>query len=279
MRVEDQKPRDLTDWKERLVGIEYENPVVDLEGNPVSLSAMQNVWKNLGAMGWKPKFDSIVNLYAGAEKQYKGGTINLISDNGAGNFEIALPPLSDIHEAQRLLAEVHKDVVEALRKESLFYLGIGIQPGRPGEPIEDYRVKNTLFTGFSKNMEQAGGPNAIRFGNSLFYGLAAHQTGVSLRLPEVLPTINEFIKTIGLITALCGNSSIQNWEVLPWKEWRIPAYPFRFIATEKIGFEKTTVPRKTPFTSLADFLKYYWDVPFMVLPPLRNGSFVIPEKP
>ncbi|MDD4989654.1 MAG: hypothetical protein PHV42_04490, partial [Candidatus Pacebacteria bacterium] len=252
------KIQNLTDWKERLVGIEYENPVVDRNGNPVTLSAMQNVWKNLEKRGWKANLDPFYKLFAGAEKEYKGATINLISDNGAGNFEIALPPLPDIHEAETLLASVHKDIVGALRKENLSYLGIGLQPGTPGTPIDEYRVKNILFAGFNKNMEPAGGPHSIRLGNGLFFGLSAHQTGVSLRLSEMLPAINELIKTTGLITALCANSSIQNWEILPWKEWRIPAYPFRFVASQNIGFGKSTSPRQTAFTSLADFFKYYW---------------------
>ena len=43
MRTEEQKIKNLTDWKQRLVGIEFENPVVDENGNPATLAAMQNV--------------------------------------------------------------------------------------------------------------------------------------------------------------------------------------------------------------------------------------------
>lgn len=267
------KIKDITGWKERLVGIEFENPVVDASGNPATFDAMQKVWPWLAELGWKTNTDKYFKIFSGAEKQYKEGTINLISDNGAGNFEIALPPLPDVHEAKKLLAEVHKDVLSALKKESLSLLAIGIQPGEVGMPIEDWRVKSWLYKGF----EPAGKPS-MRFGHSLFFGLSAHQTGVSIRLSEALTSINEFIKITGLVTALCGNSPIQNWEVLPWREWRIGAYGFRFIAP-KAGFGKLTRSPEAPFRSLAHFYQYYWDTPLMILPPLRDGEFVFPDPP
>lgn len=268
--MRESKLQNFTDWRERLVGIEFENPVAETDATPASFETMQEVWKSFGADGWRTNTDHYYQVFSGAEKDFGGKTVPLISDNGAGNLEMALPPLSSITEGKNLLSEVRADILKVLSRNKLRLLGLGMQPGPLPMPIEERRVKSFLYKGFDSL-----GPTH-RLTNSIMAVCSAHQAGVSIRIHEVIPAANALVQAAGLIIALCANSPIQNWSVLPWKEWRIAAWYFRFMG-EKSGFGKLARFPEQPFSSLAHYLMYYWNTPYMILPPMHNEDFLFPK--
>lgn len=117
-----------------------------------------------------------------------------------------------------------------------------------------------------------------RFNNGLSLPLSANQVGVSVKLDEAVRAVNLVTAVTGLVVALCANSAISGWRPLPWKEWRILAWDFRFVGPTA-GFERLSGFPPRPFDSLADHYLHYWDVPHLILPLPRTAGWVVPDEP
>ena len=268
--MRESKIENFIDFNERLVGLELENQIIDSNGEPIDFDFMQKIWKDFEKLGWRITTDSGLKIISGAEKEFDGKNVNLSSDAAVGNLEMALPPLSNLKEAEDFLRVVHSEIFQVLKDNQVSLIGLGIHPGNMNN-LENLRVKSSLY----KVIESLG--SSTHYNNGIMTANSAGQTGISVKLSEMVDITNELIKITGLITASCANSPIQNWKILPWKEWRILGWDFRFISNIK-GFEKLSGFPDKPFSSLADFFKYYWNIPFMTLPPIRETGWVIPGK-
>jgi gamma-glutamylcysteine synthetase len=262
--------RNLAEFEERRVGLEFENPVIDATGNPASSASMQEVWSDFASSGWQVGRDSDSQTIISAEKDFGHGTVALTSDCAACNLEMALPPCQTISEAGALYARVTAEVLPVLAARGLSLLAYGIQPGAFAD-VDEARTPSTHY----QALERAGSGN--RFTNAIMLANSAHQVGVGIRVREAVEVTNELLKITGLVVALCGNSPIHGWEILPWKEWRILGWDFRFIV-DTPGFEKLTQFPSRPFRTLADYYSYYWDTPSMILVPLREGRWILPDE-
>src|SRR3989338_72395 len=96
----------LIDFRERRVGFEFENPILDRRKLPVSARLMQKVWRDFARFGWRIVKDKICRSTVGVEKDFGGGTVVLSSDVGAGNLEMALPPMNSLEKSEVLLSTV-----------------------------------------------------------------------------------------------------------------------------------------------------------------------------
>lgn len=256
----------------RTVGLEFENPLLRSNGEPIDFEIIQKVWRSFVKEGWTPRFDPVLkNVIDGLTKNFKDASASIMSDSGAGNFELALTPQQNLHAAQKTYKLVFSEISSILKEHKLSLAGFAIQPGKI-KNIENFRRKNAMYLAWSE-MESSD-----FYANLTSSVISAHQVGIGVKLEELIEVTNELMKITGLITALTGNSPIQNWEILPFKEWRIICMShLRFVGNTE-GFDKLIGFPSRPFSSVADFFRYYWDSPCMALPLLRNGEWIIPEK-
>lgn len=263
--------RNLMDFKERRIGLELENQIIDQQGKPITAQRMQRIWQEFADAGWEVCTDPALKTIIGADKQFDGFDVHLSSDAAAGNLEMAFSPAQNLDEAERILYLVHQDVFQVLKNQEVALISIGMQPGKI-DHVDKYRAQDTLY----KAAHKCG--ISTYFNNGLNTAISAHQAGVSIKLNEAIIITNELIKVTGLIVALCANSSIHNWKILPWQEWRILVWDFRLIS-DKAGSEKLCGFPDRPFTSIADYLKYYWSTSTTMLPPIREQGWIVPDEP
>lgn len=260
----------LADFTERLVGLELENQLLDAVGRALSFERMQNVWQNFVRLGWELRIDPVLGVIKGLEKSFDGKSVSLSSDCSAGNVEMALPPMATVNEAEQLRQAVFRDILHVTAEDGLRLCALGMNPGYLGT-LDTLRVQATLYQAF----ERMGGSGY--FNNGVMMPVSANQTGVSVRLSEAVAAVNGITAVSGLVVALCANAAISEWQPLPWKEWRVLAWDFRFVG-RKPGFERLTGFPERPFGSLAEYYRYYWQLPNMILPPIREGGWVIPDE-
>jgi gamma-glutamylcysteine synthetase len=257
--------------KERTIGLEFENPVLRKNGEPVSYDEMQSLWQSFVKRNWKPKVDPVLGIIDGLSKDFNDVSASIISDAGAGNFELALSPQKNIAGAKEAYDLVMAEILPILEEHNIMLVGFGMQPGHIAD-MEDFRRKNSMYVAWT----ELG--SSDKYANETSSAISAHQVGVGANVRELAEITNEIIKVTGLITALCGNSPIHNWEKLPYKEWRIICMSGLRMVSNYAEFIKVIGFPERPFNSLSDILRYYWDTPFMMLPLLRNDQWIIPDE-
>ena len=261
----------LAVFKERLVGLEFENPILDANARPINEESIQRVWRTLVGKGWKASTDPELNVIRSVSRMFGTGEVNVNSDCAAGNLEMALPPMKTLSDAEVEYRTLLGEIVSTLAEHRMTLLALGIQPA----PIND--VREALHVNRLHHAFDAMGASTYS-NNGMMLISSAHQTGVSVRLSELVATVNELTKVSGLVIALCANSPISDWGVLPWKEWRNVAWKFRFLCNFP-GFDRIAGFSERPFGSVADFLRFHWETPpWMILPPTRSGNLVIPDR-
>lgn len=256
----------------RTIGLELENPLLRMDGEPICFETIQEVWKSFVKKGWTPRVDPILdNVIDGLSKDFGGTGASIMSDSGAGNFELAITPQQNLHETERIYKVIFSEINTIIKKHKLTLAGFAVQPGHI-ENVDNFRRRNAMYSTWEK-MESSD-----RHANFTSSAISAQQVGVGIELKDFVKITNELIKITGLIVALTGNSSIHNWKILPYKEWRIICMDqLRFVGNIE-GFEKLVGFPERPFSSISDFFKYYWNSPSMMLPLLRNDEWIIPEK-
>src|SRR3989338_1099355 len=80
----------LTDYDERMIGFEFENPIVRQNGEPINFDLLQEVWRD---------------------------------------FEMALPPMQNLGDAENLYILVRGEILSVLSKHYLSIAAVGIYPG------------------------------------------------------------------------------------------------------------------------------------------------------
>ncbi len=268
--MKEAKSTNLTHYKERLIGLEFENPIIDENGEPIEFPLIQEIWKDFEKRGWILEKDPVYGVSSGVTKLFPQGIVNLSVDFGASNFETALPPVQNIEEAMSLYTLVRDEILKVLSRHHLSLAASGIYPGTIDDTSK-MRDETFLMT----SHEIMGGSN--QFNTGVVSAISAHQVNVSVKIDEMVAAVNGLTKIAGFVVALCGNSAIHAWNILPWKEWRILAWDFRF-RSNILGFEKLSGYHAKPFDSLSELFNYYWAVPFMPLSPRRDNGSVIPEK-
>src|ERR1035437_2690811 len=113
--MRESKIENFIDFNERLVGLELENQIIDSNGEPIDFDFMQKIWKDFEKLGWRITTDSGLKIISGAEKEFDGKNVNLSSDAAVGNLEMALPPLSNLKEAEDFLRVVHSEIFQVLK--------------------------------------------------------------------------------------------------------------------------------------------------------------------
>jgi len=269
--MEESKLQNLMGFKERLVGFEFENPIIDFQGKTIDFKRMQKVFKSFEENGWEAKRDYILGCINQIEKDFGNDRVNLITDSGAGNLEVAMPPKQNIEEARVLYRKVYDDVLKILKTHNLTLAVFAIQPGSIPD-IRKFFRRNSMYLA----LEELDSSDS--YANFTSTAISAHQAGVSVKLNEAIDYSNEMIKIAGLVVALCGNSPIHGFKLLPWKEWRIILIGlFRFM-TDHFGFERLCGFPKKPYKSIADYFRYYWETQWMILPPLRKSEWILPDQ-
>ncbi len=263
---------DLKRFKRRTVGLELENPLLRSNGEPIDFKTIQKVWKSFVKEGWLPRIDpAINNVIDGLTKNFNGVGASIISDGGAGNFELAITPQDNLNVTKRIYKKIRAEIISIIKKHDLILAGFAIQPGHI-KNMDNFRRRNAMYLAWNEL-----GSSDIYAGETSA-AISAEQVGIGIKLKEFVETTNEVMKITGLIVALTGNSPIHNWKILPYKEWRIICMgQLRFVGNDE-GFEKLIGFPDRPFSSVADFFGYYWDSPYMALPLLRNEEWIIPDK-
>jgi gamma-glutamylcysteine synthetase len=257
---------------QRTIGLELENPLLRSNGEPIDFNVIQKVWKSFAKKGWTPRVDPFLKgVIDGLSKDFDGFIASITSDSGAGNFELAISPQGNLNEAKKIHKIIFSEVRSIIKKDKLVLAGFAIQPGHI-ENIDNFRRRNAMYSAWSSMI------SSDAYSNVVSSTISAQQVGIGIKLKEFIEVTNELLKITGLITALTGNSPVHNWKILPYKEWRIICMShLRFSGNIK-GFEKVIGFPERPFSSVADFFKYYWSIPCMMLPLLKNDEWVVPEN-
>jgi gamma-glutamylcysteine synthetase len=259
---------DLMQFKERLVGLEFENPLVREDGTIIDKKDLQKFWETFIKKGDQPDIDYLTNILVGAKKKLKNGSFEALNtDTGICILEMSLSPQPDLHQAKKVFEEVLISVIKTARKTKLRLLGYATQPRKITGETKNYKSDKSLYTAFSH----------IRRHNVMI-PVCAHQTGVSVKLDELIRATNMLQALSGAVVCLIANSPIFEEKVTPWKELRLFSWQlFSTSGRTKAEMRAFAQTPKKPFKSVADYLKYIWASP-MILPALRNGQWVKPKK-
>lgn len=253
----------------RRIGLELENLLLNPDASLISKSVVRQFWQDFIALGWKEKRDSMSGEILAGQKEYDGQSVVASTDGSLSTFELALPPFYSIQEEENLLKRLHAEILPIFKKYNLHLLGIGLNPGHTSVGDEHLTGKS-----FYKTVK--------RFWHlfNLGFGTAANQTNISIRIDEVIPSINALTAISGLITALTSNSSVADWRILPWKEFRQPLFSKLFSVTDYPSFEAVVCnPPQNPFASFSQYLLSFLAAkPFMIITPMRDGQFVVLDK-
>ncbi len=267
--MKNKKEIDLMKFDQRRVGVEFENPMVDPKGSLIEYSQIEKVWNKLIENNWKEKRDKKTNHVHIANKLFNGQSVELSTDGAWTIFEIALPPLDSIFELEKMFNNVKAEILQALEGEDLHWLGIGLVPGK-------IRVDNKYMT--TKPFYWVIKKYWYLF--NLNFPTAANQTGVSVRMDELVRVLNAMTAVSGLVIALTANSSVSDFKPTKWQESRHLFFSKLFATTAYKGMEKVIhKPHSKPYSSLSDYVKYFLDSkPFMIITPMRNGEFVVLDR-
>jgi len=257
------KDINLIDFEERLVGLEFENPLVSVDGMFISQNDIHNFWTNFIEEGDEEDVDYLTQTLVGAKKKLANGQFeSLNTDTSVSHLEMSLLPQPDLNTAKKYFEEVIDKVLEVSKKLNFRLLGYGAIPNIKDVRILDYKTKKSLYAALSLRR------------HNVAMSITAHQTGVSIRADEVVDVINTLQALSGAVTCLTANSPIFEERVTPWKEIRLTNW--RLFATSFTSEEELRVfpeMRKEPFKSIADYFNYIW-AGKMVLPVMREGQWV-----
>jgi len=258
----------LINFDSRKVGIEFELPLVHDDGSNIDKDVLQKLWKSFVSRGWIGSVDTVSRDIHAVSKEVAGCQIILTTDIGWSEFEIVFPPLDTVSDVEGLFQAVLREIMPVILSQSLRLLSIGLVPGQI-HTGDAYRT--------SKQFYQI--VDYFYLFNSAI-ATAAHQTNVSVRIDEVTDAVNELSVVSGLLLSLTANSSISEFRVLPWRSWRHVLFS-KFFATNAFPKLDKIVHKihDHPFSSLADCLGYFLKAePHMIVPPMRDGSFVLLDK-
>ena len=264
--------KQLNNSNKRTVGLEFENPIIKQNGDAIDFDEIQQVWKTFAENGWTPRVDPIIeNTIDGLVKEFDNMSASVMADAGAGNFEMALTPLGDINIAKQEFDLVWSEILSMFKKHNYLLTGFAIQPGKV-KNVKSFNRRTAMYLAWYEMNSQD------QYSCAISSAISAQQVGIGISIDEFVDATNELIKITAPITALCGNSPINNWKLLPYKEWRIVCMSHLRLVGNESGFEKLVGFPERPFKSIADFFKYFWDTPYMMLPMLRDGEWVVPDE-
>ncbi len=247
------------DFDRRRVGLEFEQPLTDRHGNVVREDVVQSMYDSLADRGWVGEPESLSGNVLYVDKVTGGRNTNISTDCGWSTLEIAMPPQDSLGEAEDLFHLVRSEVTSSL-PSSARLLSIGMVPGYTN-PDDAYKTSKPVNR-FEDRL----------WLHNVFVPLNAHHVGVSVRIDEGLPVLNELIQTCGLAVALCGNACISEYTALPWKDWRIPAWDYVFLTCNPDSGRLAGIP-PGPFRSLAHYYTYFWEIDHIpLLGPVRAGE-------
>ena len=249
----------------RKIGIEFENPVVDLKGNSIYAEDVQEIFTDLIEKGWDGEKDKLSGNYLELNRRVNGKEVNLSTDCSWSGFEIGMPPTETIKESEEIYIIVLEEINSSAKKFDKRYCGIGMIPGR----LDSSDLSKTTKP-FYKTLDY------LHLHNTNL-ALNANQVGVDVSLEESVEVVNELIKVSGLVIALCANSSISNYEILPWRDWRVASWQF-FSITDYPKTPKLFGFPDKPFESLSDYFKRYLDISPMFIRPIRDTFVMTPKS-
>lgn len=262
------KELDLMHEKERLVGLEFENPLVAKDGYIISQDDIQNFWNDFIKDGDEKDVDYFTKTLVGAKKKLQDGSYkNLNTDSGICTLEMSLSPKRNLYDAKKVFEEVRDDVLQSVIAANLRYLGYAIQPRRISGNPYDYKTKKSMYRTFGHVQR-----------HNMQIPITAHQVGVSLHLSEVIRTTNALQAISGAVVCVMANSPIFEDKIVPWKETRL----LHWAITSTSGrcqeeMRLFAVMPQRPFKNLSEYYSYAWSSP-MPIPVLRNGQWIINKK-
>lgn len=261
------KDINFLNFKERFVGLEFENPLVTQEGGYISQDQIKEFWEKFIKDGDEKDMDYFTGALVGAKKKLSNGEFeNLNTDTSVSHLEMSLAPRENLNDAEMVFYEIRDQVLDVAKAMNLRFLGYGALPAKFEGNYFDFKTKKSLYPVIS-----------LRRHNGVMT-MMAHQVGVSLRPEEIVDATNAMQALAGAVTCLVANSPITDGKVTDWKETRL--LNWRLAETSAMSKEERTVfpvMRDTPFTSLSDLFKYIWQGK-MVLPVMRDGQWVKLKK-
>ncbi|PJF44584.1 MAG: hypothetical protein CUN55_03195 [Phototrophicales bacterium] len=258
---------------QRLVGIEYEYPMVQLangEGTPYEV--VLSLYDRLAEKGWQLKRDGTTQVVIEAHHPYQSqdgrikGHHTITTDAGIHTLEIGLAPSLTLQESEVELKRLIELVLDIIEPMGATLLGYGIQPvtlptreklaarGRYSFLAEEYTqgaaYMNDLVLYAAPNGEY--GPEEIaEYG--IFTLSAAGQTHVDVARHEAISVVNALNLTSGLRIALFANSPVWKNEISSYKANRELFWEWGWRGREN----QTGIPPR--FQSLDHYLDYLFD--------------------
>lgn len=261
------------DITRRLVGIEYEYPIVQLangEGTPYEV--VLSLYDQLAEMGWSLHRDGATNVVIEARLPYQSsdGTLKshhmITTDAGYHTLEIGLAPTVTLQESETELKRLVALVLDIIEPMGATILGYGIQPitrashdnlaarGRYEFLYDEYTrgadYLNDLVL-YATPTNEYGAAILREYG--IFTLTAAGQTHVDVGRDEAIPLINALNITSGLRIAMFANSPVWQQEVSSYKANRELFWEWGW----RTRANQTGIPPR--FQNLDHYLDYIFD--------------------
>lgn len=271
----------------RLVGIEYEYPIVQANGEGIDYAVLLKLYEALGERGWQLVRDDVTGVIVNAVLPHQEPDVPfesehvITTDTGFHTLEIGLAPTLTLQRAEAELKRLLGLVLEILEPLEARLLGYGIQPVTP--PSEDrmtargrYRFLHDDFVRGSEFVNEivlystptGEYPAKMLAEHSIFCLSAAGQTHVDVSRDEAILIVNALNITSGFRIAMLANSPIWLNRVSSYKANRELFWEWGW----RNRISQTGIPQR--FENLEHYLNYVFDFrSFMV--KRDNGYFML----
>lgn len=209
----------------RRIGIEYEFPLVNRDGEAISYEIVEGLLLHLGEHGWELIRDPKTNAVVAVEHQVDPAQCvpaardRIELELGHCTLELALAPETNLFDAEVRLQQMIGRIVPYLRRRGCRLLGYGIQPQTsPRRDLVSPKGKYGVYQRTSPNrMVPVTDGNDIH----LFTLTASCHCHIDIEIAEAVRAVNVLNGLVGLQMALCVNSPIWKGRVDPqWKAAR-----------------------------------------------------------
>lgn len=234
---------------ERRIGAELKFPLVNLDGAAVSFEKVKALLAFLQDAGWDPDIDSGTRRVIGVRLPGEQNDTAASCETGFCKSEFSLAHVSNLADLERSVAQIRKLLHPFAEKESVRFLGYGIQPVTPpGKHLLMKRSRTSVWDkafGSNRHVPPEDGDDF-----HLFTINAASHVHVSVGREEAMQAVNVLNGFAGAQIALTAHSNIWRGRIDP--EYKCVSEMFWDWWMPDAG--RVGIPHK-PFDDLEDYVR------------------------
>lgn len=202
------------------IGLEFEFALTDKEGNASIYSRTEKLYEAFGARGWQVKKDVFTGKIIGASKDFPDGHYDIGVDYGLCTFEIALPPVESVEEAQKQWdVFLHEEILPVLESQNLLILAYAHQPKT--KDLRECVGPKGHYLIWNRMMDTMLGKEKAEELRTSITGVNAVQYNIDVEYDRLIPAVNVLTKLTYVIWSWSLSSPVTGGEVQPYLSRRL----------------------------------------------------------